>query len=78
MQCGLPRDKALFYAANTLIGAAEMLLTTGKHPGLLKDEVCSPGGSTIEGMHALEVAGFRGISASAVIAAYEKTKKLGN
>ena len=77
VQCGLPRDKAMTYAANTLIGAAETLLKTGKHPGLLKDEVCSPGGSTIEGMHALETAGFRGISAEAVIAAYEKTKTLG-
>ena len=77
VQCGLPRDKAMTYAANTLIGAAETLLKTGKHPGLLKDEVCSPGGSTIEGMHALENAGFRGITAEAVIAAYEKTKKLG-
>ena len=77
VQCGLPRDKAMIYAANTLIGASEMVLSTGKHPGLLKDEVCSPGGSTIEGMHALEYAGFRGISAEAVIAAYKKTKKLG-
>ena len=77
VQCGLPRDKAMTYAANTLIGAAETVLKTGKHPGLLKDEVCSPGGSTIEGMHALESAGFRGISAEAVVAAYEKTKKLG-
>ena len=77
VQCGLPRDKALAYAANTLIGAAETLLKTGKHPGLLKDEVCSPGGSTIEGMHALETAGFRGISAEAVIAAFQKTKALG-
>ena len=77
VQCGLPRDKAMVYAANTLIGAAKMVLETGKHPGLLKDEVCSPGGSTIEGMHALESAGFRGISAEAVIAAYEKTKNLG-
>ena len=77
VQCGLPRDKAMLYAASTVLGAAEMVLKTGKHPGLLKDEVCSPGGSTIEGMHALESAGFRGISAEAVIAAYEKTKKLG-
>ena len=77
VQCGLPRDKAMLYAASTLVGAAETVLKTGKHPGLLKDEVCSPGGSTIEGMHALECAGFRGASAEAVIAAFEKTKKLG-
>lgn len=77
VQCGLPRDRAMLYAANTLIGAAETVLKTGKHPGLLKDEVCSPGGSTIEGMHALECAGFRGASAEAVITAYKKTKSLG-
>ena len=77
VQCGLPRDKAMTYAATTLIGAAEMVLKTGEHPGKLKDNVCSPGGSTIEGMHALEIGGFRGISAEAVISAYEKTKELG-
>lgn len=77
VQCGLPRDKAMTYAATTLIGASEMVLKTGEHPGKLKDNVCSPGGSTIEGMHALEVGGFRGISAEAVISAYEKTKELG-
>ena len=77
VECGLPRDKAMAYAAETLIGAAEMVLKTGKHPGLLKDEVCSPGGSTIEGVKALEDAKFRSATASAVIAAYEKTKKLG-
>ncbi|MBE6532783.1 MAG: pyrroline-5-carboxylate reductase [Ruminococcaceae bacterium] len=77
VECGLPRDKAMAYAAETLIGAAEMVLKTGKHPGLLKDEVCSPGGSTIEGVKALEDAKFRAATASAVIAACEKTKKLG-
>lgn len=77
VECGLPRDKAMTYAAETLVGAAEMVLKTGKHPGLLKDEVCSPGGSTIEGVKALEDGKFRADTASAVIAAYEKTKKLG-
>ncbi len=77
VECGLPRDKAMTYAAETLSGAAEMVLKTGKHPGLLKDEVCSPGGSTIEGVKALEDGKFRADTASAVIAAYEKTKKLG-
>ena len=77
VQCGLPRDKAMLYAASTLIGASVMVLKTGKHPGLLKDEVCSPGGSTIEGMHALELGCFRGTTADAVISAYEKTKLLG-
>ena len=75
--CGLPRDKALAYAVETLAGAAEMMKITGKHPEKLKDEVCSPGGSTIEGVLALEDGAFRATAAGAVIAAYEKTKKLG-
>lgn len=74
---GLPRDKALAYAAETAIGAATVLLKSGKHPGELKDAVCSPGGSTIEGVLTLESGGMRGIVSDAVIAAYEKTKKLG-
>ncbi len=76
--CGLPRDRAILYAAEMLKGAAEMVLRTGKHPGQLKDEVCSPGGSTIEGVKALEDGGFRGVCAEAVIAAYEKNKLLGS
>ena len=75
--CGLPRDKALSYAIETIIGAGEMMKATGKHPEKLKDEVCSPGGSTIEGVLALEEGAFRSTSAGAVIAAYEKTKLLG-
>lgn len=78
VQCGLPRDKALTLAAETIKGAAEMLLKTGKHPGQLKDDVCSPGGSTIEGVHALENGAFRADTIGAVTAAYNKTKKLGN
>ena len=74
--CGLPRDKANLYAAATLAGAAEMLLQSGKHPGELKDAVCSPGGTTIAGVLKLEEKGFRGAAGEAVIAAYEKTKKL--
>lgn len=77
VECGLPRDKAMAYAAETLIGAAEMVKQSGKHPGQLKDEVCSPGGSTIEGVRALEEGAFRATASSAVIEAYEKTKKLG-
>lgn len=76
VECGLPRAKAIEYAAQTLSGAAELLLTTGKHPGVLKDEVCSPGGTTIAGVHALEENGFRGTVMSAVKAAFEKNKKL--
>jgi pyrroline-5-carboxylate reductase len=54
-----------------------MILATGKHPGVLKDEVCSPGGSTIEGVRTLEEGAFRGVTADAVVSAYEKTKLLG-
>ncbi len=74
--CGLPRDKALSYAAQTVKGAAEMVLSTDMHPGALKDAVCSPGGTTIEGVKALEDGGFRASSINAVVAAYEKTLNL--
>ncbi len=76
VECGLARHKALEYAIQTLSGAAELMQSTGKHPAVLKDEVCSPGGSTIEGVHALEDNGFRGTVMSAVKASFEKTKKL--
>lgn len=75
--CGLPRDKALEYAAQMLYGAADLLRQSKLHPGELKDRVCSPGGSTICGVRALEEGGFRGVVTDAVIAAYERTKELG-
>ncbi|MBQ4624066.1 MAG: pyrroline-5-carboxylate reductase, partial [Clostridia bacterium] len=75
--CGLPRDKAMLYAATTMIGAAEMVLQSGKHPGELKDAVCSPGGSTIMGVKALEDHGLRAAAINAVMAAFEKNKELG-
>lgn len=75
---GLPRAKAIEYASQMLVGAGKMVLETKKHPGQLKDEVCSPKGSTIQGVRILEENGFRGIVMDAVIAAYEKTKKLGD
>ena len=71
--CGLPRDKAMAYAAQMLAGAAQMVLSSGKHPGALKDAVCSPGGTTIQGVRKLEEGGFRAAAMNAVIAAYEKT-----
>lgn len=74
--CGLPREKALLFAAETVKGAAEMIIKTGKHPAQLKDNVCSPGGTTIEGVKALEEGSFRGDSMNAVVKAYEKTLKL--
>ena len=77
VECGLPRDKALLYAAETLIGAAEMVKADGRHPEELKDAVCSPGGSTIAGVHALEEGAFRASASNAVISAYKKTLTLG-
>ena len=74
--CGLPRDQAMLYAAQTLLGSAQMLLESGRHPGQLKDAVCSPGGTTIAGVRTLENAAFRAAVMNAVIAAYEKTAKL--
>ena len=76
VDCGLPRDKALAYAARTLEGAAALVRESGKHPGALKDAVCSPGGTTIEGVRALEERGFRAAAMNAVIAAYEKTIRM--
>ena len=75
--CGIPRAKAMEYAAATIIGAGEMLLATGRHPGALKDAVCSPGGSTIAGVRALENHGFRGAVMDCVIATYNRNKELG-
>ena len=75
--CGLPRQKAMLYAAQMVAGTAEMLLQSGKHPGELKDAVCSPGGATIMGVHALEQNAFRAATMDAVIAAYDKTRELG-
>ena len=75
--CGLPRAKAMDYAAMTMAGAAEIYLSTHQHPGALKDAVCSPGGSTIAGVRILEQRGFRGAAMDCVCAAYAKNKELG-
>lgn len=76
VKCGLPRDKALLYAKQTVYGSAFYSMNSDKHPDKLKDEVCSPGGTTIEGVFALEKGAFRHTASSAVVAAYEKTKLL--
>ena len=76
VECGLPRDKAQEFAAATVAGAADMVLRYGQ-PGALKDAVCSPGGSTIVGVHALESRGFRAAAMDAVTAAFRKTQEMG-
>ena len=70
--CGLPRNQAYELAAQMLVGAAR-LAQQGAHPGALKDAVCSPGGTTIQGVRALEASGFRSAVMEAVIAAWEKS-----
>ena len=74
--CGLPRDKANTFAAQMLLGAARLALESGKPFGQMKDEICSPGGTTIAGVRALEEGGLRAAAMNAVIAAYEKTLQL--
>ena len=74
--CGLARAAAIRFAAQMMLGTAKMVLETGEHPESLKDRVCSPAGSTIQGVRALETAGLRGAVFNAVIAAYEKNSEL--
>ncbi len=73
---GIPRDKAYTLAAQTVLGAAAMVLETGEHPGKLKDNVCSPGGTTIAAISALEEYGFRNAVIKATDACYEKAVEL--
>jgi pyrroline-5-carboxylate reductase len=76
VMAGLPREKALRYAAQTVIGAAAMVKETGRHPGELKDMVTSPGGTTIAGVSALEAGAFRGTVMKAVEAAFRRAHEL--
>lgn len=74
---GMQRDKAYKFAAQTVLGSAKMVLETGKHPGELKDMVCSPAGTTIEGVAELERLGLRTSIINAVKVATEKSKNMG-
>lgn len=76
VQCGLTREQATQLAAQTVMGSAKQVLESGVHPDELKDRVCSPGGTTIAGVHALEENAFRFASSEAVIRAYQKTLSL--
>nr|XP_054748409.1 pyrroline-5-carboxylate reductase 1, mitochondrial-like [Lytechinus pictus] len=76
VKMGLPRDIAIKLAAQTLLGSAKMVLGSGKHPSELKDDVCSPGGTTIDAIHELERGGFRRCLIEAVEAACNKARRL--
>ena len=73
---GLPRELAAKLAVQTVLGAALMIQETGEHPSKLKDDVCSPGGSTIAAVHTLDTAGFRGLTIDAVRNATLRTTEI--
>lgn len=78
VRVGLPRDVALKLAAQTVMGAARMVLESDQHPAVLRDQVTSPGGTTIAGLHVLEAKGLRDALISAVQAATERSVELGD
>ncbi|CAB0011184.1 unnamed protein product [Nesidiocoris tenuis] len=75
---GIPRALAYRLAAQTMVGAGKMVLDSGLHPGVLKDEVCSPGGTTITAVHQLEKSGVRAAFIDAIQAAVERSNQLGS
>ena len=77
VQQGLSRDQALKMAAMTMFGSAKMVLKTGIHPARLKDQVCSPGGTTIDAVASLEESGLRNALIKAVAASTDKSRLLG-
>ena len=78
VRAGLPRDTALQLAAQTVAGAAQMILRSEHHPAELKEQVTSPGGTTIAGLHALEQGGLRATLMNAVLEASERSRELGS
>lgn len=76
VRIGLPRKVAIEAAAQTLLGAAKMVLETGQHPAVLRDQVTSPGGTTIAALHTMEAAGLRGALIDGVYAAMERTREM--
>lgn len=76
VRAGMPRDKAYVFAAQAVMGSAKMVLETGEHPGKLKDNVCSPGGTTIDGVAVLEERGLRSAVIEAAAAVYDKCNRM--
>ncbi len=75
--CGLPREKALAYAAQTMLGTGAMMMESGIHPAMVKDDVCSPGGSTIRGVSAMEEGGLRSAVMKGIQEAFARNRELG-